>query len=179
MSALSSFRVTGHVTHAGQVADVDLVLSQDAGGGSYTTSVGPFNVIWSGGNVYLQASEPFWHTAGAPTAIAEELGTKWVTGLSSAESSDLVNTLNAKTLLERSVESGDVSKGGTTTFNGQSAIVLHLAKGATAYVAASGPTYLLGATLPSGSQDGQITFSDFNTAAVPSAPSGAISLSSL
>ncbi len=73
-----------------------------------------------------------------------------------------------------------MARGATTSFHGAPAIPLRDqgAKDGALYVAATGRPYILG--LVTGGQDsGTILFSDWNTAKVPAAPSGAINIDAL
>ena len=68
------------------LANVDLVLSKGASGGSIIESEGTFGLVVANGYVYLKADASFWQqTTGDPSA-AQTLGGRWIKG--SEKSSD-------------------------------------------------------------------------------------------
>jgi len=178
MSGLTSFRVTGNITSSNQTTTVNLVLATTVSGGTISTGQGSFQVISDGTHVYLSATEPFWTSQGVPAATAQTLADKWVTGFPAAESKSLTKSLDAKQLLGP-LYTGGVTSSGTTTVAGQKAYTLKASDGSTAYIAATGPPYLLEVQSPNNGAQGKVVFSEFGTAATPTLPTGAIDLSTV
>lgn len=65
---------------------------------------------------------------------------------------------------------------GTTTVGGHQAQALRASDGSTAYIAATGPPYLLQVSSPIHGAQGKVMFSEFGTATPPTAPTGAIDI---
>ena len=84
---------------SGQRTGIDLVVTPGTSGGSFTTPKGPFQLISDGTNAHLSATQAFWETQGVPTASAQVLAGKWVTGSANSQRTGLVETLIRKQLL--------------------------------------------------------------------------------
>jgi hypothetical protein len=175
MTGLTSFRVTGNITNSSQHTTIDLVLSPTISGGSIAMAPISFQIISDGTHVYLSGAESFWTYQNVPAATAATLAGKWVTGFPAAESKSLAKSLDGKQLLGPLYTSGVTSEG-TTTFAGQKVYALKASDGSIAYIAATGPPYLLEVASPNNGAQGRVTFSEFGTAVPPAVPTGAIDL---
>jgi len=178
MTGLTSFRVTGTITSSSQHTTLDLVLTPTTSGGTITTSQGPFQLISDGTHAYLSATSAFWTNQGVPAAAAATLAGRWVTGFPAAETKTLTKSLDVKQLLGP-LYTGPVTAQGTTTVAGQQAHALRATDGSTAYIAATGPPYLLQVSSPDNGAQGKVTFSEFGSATPPAVPTGAIDISTV
>jgi len=209
MRTTSSFHISGQETSSGTGTPNPLgniSLSIDiAGPSSAQGTIGGEGVtakfVITGGKFYLQGKEFFAKVAG--DQAANLVGDRWVVAPSTSGISGFDQFVDAKKLANcLNLDHGALSKGGTTTVNGQTAVIL-VDKGdkpgtqpGKLYVATSGTAYLLklettGAaqpgTPPGGDQcgssgdtsTGAILFSDFGKSYSVSAPSDAVDLQSL
>jgi hypothetical protein len=179
MAGLSGFRVSGNMVVSGQRTGIDLVVTPGTSGGSFTTPKGSFQLISDGTNAYLSATQAFWESQGVPTASAQLLAGKWVTGFPSSQSKDLVKTLNLKQLLGAVYSGGTLTEKGTSTLDGHQVVALTSSDGSVGYIASTGPPYLLEIRSPNGGAQGTVTFSGFGTAAPPTVPTDAVNLSTV
>lgn len=182
MKGLKSFHIAGSVTDSGQTIGIDLVVENSGpGGGSMSMNGVTFQLVVNGSKVYFKGDQSFWEkTGGVNASVANLFAGKWVTGVpSSSDLQSLAQLTNVNSFVSglTSSSSGgpNGTKGSVTTFHGQSALPIRSSDG-TAYVAASGAPYLLG--FQGGSQ-GSLTFDEFNSAAAPSVPTGAVDFGNL
>jgi hypothetical protein len=129
----------------------------------------------------VNGDSKFW-TQFANAAAAKLVAGKWVEApATDKDFSQLAEFFNTTALLN-GFFSGNVptglSKAGTSTVNGQQAIVLLNNQGKI-YGAASGQPYILKVTATSGSSTGTMTFSNYNKSVSVTAPSNALDLSQL
>lgn len=184
MAGLKSFHMAGSINSNGETIKLDMNLeSSGPGGGTMTLNGSTFQMVVNGQALYFMGDANFWQQVGKLTASqASQVAGKWVTGIpSSSDLSSLAGLTNVSSFVNdlnsgSSGNSGGASKGSVATFNGHSALSIK-SKDGTAYVAATGPAYLLG--LQGANNGGTLTFDQFNTANPPSVPSGAINLGSL
>lgn len=171
--------MAGQITSSGKPTTLDVVDGQGKGGGTITESGANIQLVLDQSNVYLKADEASWTKLLSNASQATLLANKWLeTTSSDANFGDLTNLLDISKLPGQVQPQGTLSKGKATTFNGQSAIPLLDSQGGTLYVANTGTTYILGLK-GEGPNSGTITFDQYNSAAIPSAPAGAVSLSQL
>lgn len=178
MAGLTSFRVSGNIISSGQNTTLDLVLAHTTSGGTFTTSKGSFQLVSDGNQAYLTATQAFWVAQGVPSASAQTLAGKWVTGFPAAQTATLTKSLDVTQLLAP-LYKGTVTSLGTSTVDGQKVVGLKASDGSTAYVAATGPPYLLEVASPDNGAQGKVTFSEFGTATPPAVPTGAIDISTI
>jgi hypothetical protein len=179
-SAASSVHITGQATSSGKQVTLDVADGQGKGGGTVGISGSDLQLVLAQPNLYLKADQAAWQALSSNSGAAAVLANKWIqTTTSSSDFSDLGNLLDISKLPGQFSPKGTPTKGKTTTFNGQSAITLiDSSGGGTLYVADKGKPYILGVT---GGQDspGTLTFGQYNSATIPAAPAGAVSLSQL
>jgi hypothetical protein len=177
--ATTAVRISGTVTSGGKPTSLNIVSAQGAGGGTITSGGATINIVVAPPNVYLEADKKSW-TKLAKSAVAGQLfAGKWLqTTTADPNFGSFAQLLDAGTLTQQITATGTVTKGGVTTFHGKQAVPLKGKKG-TLYVAATGSPHILG-IVGSGAKDGgQLLFTQYGSAKVPSAPSNAISLSQL
>jgi len=145
LKSAKSFHISGHSQSGSGDVDLDLVAPNSAAGTISQDGV-PFHFVYLGGKAYAQGRE-FWAKF-APQAV-DVVGDHWVLLPSTAAGgfSQFADFNVFTTCLAQ--DHGTLSKGGTTTVDGQSAIVLMDAgdKPGTAagklYIAADGTPYPL------------------------------------
>lgn len=182
MKGLKSFHISGSVTDSGQTIGLDLVVeSSGPGGGTMTLNGSSFQLVVNGSKIYFKGDQNFWQkTGGVNASVANLLAGKWVTGVpSSSDLQSFAQLTNVNSFVSGlgsgSNNGSNGSKGSVTTFHGQSALPIKSSDG-TAYVAASGPPYLLGL---SGGSQGSLTFDQFNSASAPTVPTNAVDFGNL
>jgi len=173
MKGLDRVHIAGDVNQNGQDIRVDFVLSHTVGGGTMSMGGNTFQLIDNGTNAYLMGDASFWqHTAGADASTAGLLAGRWITGFSGQDLKGISRLTNLDDLLGSLNQSGKITKGRETTFNGRSVIELTSSDGGVGYVAATGSPYLLEIKGPPG--QGKIVFNEFDTARLPRVPTNAI-----
>jgi hypothetical protein len=158
----------------------DLVLySNDDLEGSLTLKNLLIKIVLLNGIDYYQAPAAYWQEVGGlPATLAKRISPLWIStpNTSSAgfgdsfEIGSFSSQLNSTTTGAKFV--------GHEKVDGHAAIGVKLSNGAVLWVASSGTPYPL-EEVKSGNGAGTITFSGWNSFKLPTAPRGAVSLSSL
>jgi hypothetical protein len=179
--AASSVHVYGSVKSNGTPVSLNLNLAADKGGSGEISLGGlSFKLILVGETAYMSGSSQFYsHIGGA--AAAQLLTGKWLkVPANSGEFAAFGQLANMSRLIDSTLAShGTLSKGATTTVNGQQAIVItDTSKGGNLYVATKGKPYPLQIT-KLGSESGKITFDDWDKPVTISAPADSIDLAEL
>ncbi len=176
----SSAHVSGQVTSSGRRTILDIAAGQGKGGGTVGTSGANLELVLAQSNVYIKADQASWRTFTPNSALASLLANKWLqTTAANSDFADIANLLDLSKLTASLKPTGTLTKGSTTTFHGKSAIPLDDSRnGGTLYVANEGTPYILGLK-GGGSNSGTLTFAQYNSGSIPTAPSGAVSLSQL
>ncbi len=177
----SSVHVTGSIVNAGSTIALDMELLTGSGGRGKLSQNGlSFELVETGGSVYIKGSPAFYqHFAGA--AAAQLLQGKWLKAPANTGSFATLGSLtDLRKLLDSTLSShGTLAKGATTKVEGQEAVgVKDLSRGGTLYVATSGKPYPLQIT-KGGSGGGTVTFSHWNAPVTVTAPTNAVDLSQL
>jgi hypothetical protein len=173
-----SVHLAGTVSRAGQqlTLDVDLVANQGSRGKIAVSGLS-FQFIQTTGAIYIKADRAFLSHFGNPSAL--RFTGRWLKaapGSSGFGSFTGLTDLHAlfATLLD---SHGSLSKGGNTTFNGQSVITIKdLSKNSTLYVSSTGQPYPLGLSNPT---EGQLRLDHYNESVSLTAPSNAVDLSAI
>ncbi len=181
LKSASSVRVSGQVTNKGSSNTIDAVLYSSGDiSGTVGTAGSEVKIVKIGETDYLQAGAAYWEKNGLPAADAAKLDNKWV---SISDSTAKLGSDFSLGSLAGSLgkDAGTITKGSTSTVNGQGAIAITSTKGGTLYVATSGTAYPIKATSTGGANGvGSFSFSDWNQGGkAPTAPAGAEPLSSL
>jgi hypothetical protein len=180
VSTVKSVHVSGMVTDQGMPITLDLNLASGQGGtGTLAQNGLSFQIVAVNQTVYINGSQAFWeHFGGA--AAAKLFQGKWLKAPATGQFSSFAQLTNPQQLLTKVLSShGSLTKGSTSTVNGQPVIAVHDAShGGTLYVATTGPAYPIQVT-GSGAQSLHLTFDKFNEPVTLTPPSGAIDISQL
>jgi hypothetical protein len=173
--------VVGSIVNSGAPIALDMELVNGTGGRGRLSENGlSFELVEVGGYVYIKGSQAFYsHVAGS--AAAQLLDGKWLkASANSGTFSSLTSLTNLRKLLDSTLTShGTLTKGATSTVEGQQAIAVKDAtRGGTLYVATSGTSYPL-QIAKSGSGGGKITFNRWNDPVKLAAPPNSVDLSKL
>jgi hypothetical protein len=179
--AASSVHVSGSILSSGSPITLDMHLrAGDGGRGALSENGLAFQLIQTGGTVYIKGSPAFYKRIGG-SAAAQLLQGKWLkASASSSEFASLSQLTDLRQLVDQTVANhGSLTKGNTTTVNGQKVVGLtDKTKGGTLYIATSGQPYPLQIT-KSGSGGGKITFDSWNKPVTVAAPANAIDVAKL
>ena len=122
----------------GEFSGADLTLVAGKGGtGTMTIRQSPVKLMVVGGSFYMQAGAPFWRTVSPSPAAAQLLADRWIkvptTGSQAASFAPVASFTDMHQFLGSALQptGGTVTKAGTTTLNGASAVVLKSANGST------------------------------------------------
>lgn len=179
IDGVNSVHVSGSTTSSNTPITLDLQLASGKGGaGSMSIGGASFQIVTTGQTVYIKAGAPFWQKFANKQAAAL-LSDKWLKAPASGQFRSFASLTDLKQLFDQLLSNhGTLTKGSTTTINGQKAIaVTDKTKGGTLYVATTGKPYPLKIT-KGGSDGGSITFDQINKPVTLTAPSGAISIPS-
>jgi hypothetical protein len=181
IDGVSSVHVSGKVVSGGAPISLDLDLVSGKGAsGSMSENGLSFKLIGVGQFVYINGSPAFWqHFGGA--AAAQLFQGKWLKAPSTTGNfASLASLTNLHQLLGALLSShGALTKGATTTINGQKVVAVQDAsKGGTLYVATTGKPYPVQIS-KTGVQGGQISFDRFNESVSLAAPAHSIDISQL
>ena len=178
-----SVHVTGAVTSKGTPVKLDLALST-AKGAVGTISEGGLSLqlIRIGTRAYIKGGASLYERYGGAEA-AKLLEGKWLeASAASGELAALSDLTDPKTLLAETLKShGSLTKGASTTIDGQKAIaVTDTKKHGTLYVATSGKPYPI-EIVKTGSEAGKFTFGQWNApvSVKPPPPANVIDLEKL
>lgn len=179
--AASSVHIAGSIVSNGSPITLNMELQAGKGGRGQLSENGlSFELIQINGTVYIKGSAAFYkHIGGA--AAAQLLQGKWLKApANSSDFASLAALTDLRRLADTTLENtGTLTKGGTTTVNGQKVVgVTGSSKGGTLYVAATGQPFPAQVT-KSGSGAGSITFDRWNEPVTVTAPANAIDVSQL
>lgn len=176
----ASVHVSGAITE-GSPLSLDLRLLAGKGGRGRITQNGiSFELITLGGTVYIKGSPAFYRRIGGPAA-AQLFQGKWLKApASSGEFASITSLTDLRKLMDTTLTShGKLTKGSTTTVNGQKAVTVNdTEKGGILYVATTGKPFPL-QIAKSGSGGGRIVFDGWNRAVTVSPPPNAINITQL
>jgi hypothetical protein len=166
----SSVHIDGSVVQSSKTVHLSLSLTR-AGGVSGLLSVNgaEFTVLSTHGSTYIKVTPGFIRYVKMPATACTLVCGKYLKA-SAAQSQSLVGQFSMASLLgSMAGKTPSFHYGGTTTVNGQTAWVLHVTDGSTAYVAAHGTPYPLRVVAPP-ARHGQLNFTQWNSASIPSPP---------
>jgi hypothetical protein len=179
--AASSVHVSGSIVSSGSPITLDMHLRAGKGGrGSLSENGLAFQLIQTGGTVYIKGSPAFYKRIGG-TAAAQLLQGKWLkAAASSSDFASLSQLTDLRQLVDQTLaKPGSLTKGQTTTVNGQKVVGLtDKTKGGTLYIAATGQPYPIEIT-KSGSGGGKIVFDSWNKPVTVAPPANAIDVAQL
>jgi hypothetical protein len=179
--AATSVHVSGSIVTARSPITLDMHLSAGKGGrGALSENGRAFQLIQTGGTVYIKGSAAFYKQIGG-TAAAQLLQGKWLkAAASSSDFASLSQLTDLRQLVDQTLaDHGSLTKTGTTTVDGQKVVgVSDKTKGGTLYIATSGQPYPIQIT-KSGSRGGKVTFDEWNKPVTVAAPANAIDVAQL
>jgi hypothetical protein len=139
-----------------------------------------FELIQTGGSVYIKGSPAFYsHVGGA--AAAQLLGGKWLkVPASSPQFASLSKLTDLRRLVDTALSTpGGVAKRGTSTVNGKQAVVLTSpSKGGNLFVATTGRPYPIQIT-KQGADGGSISFDRWDQPVALTVPANALDVTQL
>jgi hypothetical protein len=177
----TSVHIAGTISSSGKPVSLDMELLAGKGGKGKISQEGfTIRLIQVHGAVYINGSAAFYnHVGGA--AAAQLLQGKWLKApANSGELASLAELTDLSKLIGTALsDHGKLSKGSSTTIEGQKAIGLDdTTKGGTLYVATTGAPFPLEIT-KTGKESGKVVLDRWNKAVTLSAPPGAIDISTL
>ena len=180
-SKASSVHIKGSIVTSGKPITLDMELLAGKGGKGTISQEGfKIQLVQVKGAVYINGSAAFYqHVSGS--AAATLLQGKWLKApANSGELASLAELTDLSKLIDTALaDHGTLSKGTTTTVQGQKAVELKdTSKGGTLYVAASGEPFPLQIT-KTGSEKGRVVFSSWNQPVTLQAPANAIDIGAL
>jgi hypothetical protein len=174
INSATSAHISGSITKSNQPVQLDITdFSNGDIDGTLTVGGAGLGIIKIGPTDYLKATAAFYESQGASASVAAKLGGLWIQFPDTQEG--FGSSLSLEALANSFKKNpGKLSKGATSTVNGQSAIAIVSSKGGTLYVATTGPAYPLQITDSSQANGvGTVTLSDWNQGSIPTAPAGA------
>jgi hypothetical protein len=179
--AATSVHVSGSIVTGRSPITLDMHLSAGKGGrGALSESGRSFQLIQTGGTVYIKGSAAFYKQIGG-SAAAQLLQGKWLkAAASSSDFASLSQLTDLRQLVDQTLaDHGSLIKTGTTTVDGQKVVgVSDKTKGGTLYIATSGQPYPIQIS-KSGSRGGKVTFDEWNKPVTVEAPANAIDVAKL
>jgi hypothetical protein len=179
--AANTVHVSGSIVSGKSPITLDMNLLAGKGGRGQLSENGlAFELIQTGGTVYIKGSAAFYKRIGG-TAAAQLLQGKWLKApASSSDFASLSQLTDLRQLIDQTLIShGTLAKSGTTTVNGQKVVgVTDKTKGGTLYVATTGKPYPV-EIAKSGSGAGKISFDGWNKTVTLAAPANAIDVAQL
>jgi hypothetical protein len=178
----SSVHVSGSIVNGSSSVVLDLELVAGRGGRGRISEDGlSFDVIQTGGTVYISGNSAFYsHFGGA--AAAQLFQGKWLKASATSGSFATLATLtNLGQLVNTALASHGTlaKKGATVTIDGQKVLgITDVSHSGTLYIATTGKPYPIEIT-KSGSSGGKIVFDRWNAHVVLAAPKNTIDLSQL
>jgi hypothetical protein len=177
----TSVHVSGSLKSGGAPVTLDLnLVSGEGARGEISENGASFKLILVGNTAYISGSPAFYRSLGG-SAAAQLLDGKWLkASASSGEFASFGSLANMRELLDTTLAShGTLTKGATTSVNGQQAIALTDAtKSGTLYVATTGQPYPVRIT-KGGSESGKIDFEAWNKPVTITAPANSVDLAEL
>jgi hypothetical protein len=173
-----SAHIAGSVVSGSTPISLNLHLVSGQGGkGSMSEGGLSFKIEVIGREVYINGSPAFWRHFGGAAAATVFQG-KWLKAPASGQFASLAQLSNLHALLGTVLSThGALTKTGTTSVNGQSAVgIRDSTQGGTLYVATTGKPYPL-EILKSGGQGGRIVLNEFDTPVSLTPPTNAIDIS--
>jgi hypothetical protein len=179
--AASTVHVSGSIVSGGTPITLDMNLLADKGGRGQLSENGlAFELIQVGSTIYIKGSPAFYKHIGG-TAAAQLLQGKWLKApASNSDFASISQLTDLHQLVDQTLAShGSLTKGTTSTVNGQKAIgITDKAKGGTLYIATTGKPYPI-EIARSGAGGGKITFDRWNKTVTLAAPANAIDVAQL
>jgi hypothetical protein len=178
LASANSVRISGTISESSGPEGVDVVIygNRDLKG-SLILDGDLVQITVVNGTDYYKASSAYWQKSGAPEKIAKQLAPDWLSTPNSS-SSGLGDSLQLGYVSSQLASNTDFKIVGREKVDGQSAVGVSSSNGGVLWIAASGKPYPISET-KKGNGGGTLSFSGWNTFKLPTAPKGAIAMSSL
>jgi hypothetical protein len=177
-----SLHVVGAIKNGGQSVGLNLTIVAGKGAsGTISEGSASFKLVDTRGSFYMQPDPAFLIKFAHSKAAADLFKGRWLKGSSTDPSFASFGELTSiKTLMGSLTQAhGTLTKGATSTLQGQSVIALKSSKGGTMYVATTGQPYPLQVSKNSGGQSGTVRFTDYNKPFTITAPANSINIEQL
>lgn len=178
--AATSAHVSGSIVSGGSPITLNLDLATNGGRGQLALNGLGFELIQTGGTVYIKGSSAFYrHIGGA--AAAQLLQGRWLkASTTTPEFASIASLTDLHRLIDATLAShGTLVKTATTTVEGKRVVgVTDQTQGGTLYVATTGKPYPV-EIAKSGSGGGTLRFDRWNEAVPITPPANAIDLAQL
>src|SRR5256714_13096704 len=175
----SSVHVSGSIASASAPIALNLDLAAGRGGRGQLSEGGVgFEVIQTGGTVYIKGSPAFYRRIGGPAA-AQVLQGRWLKApATSSDFASISSLTDLRKLIDSALASqGTLGKSATKTVNGQAVVgVTDVTRGGTLFVATKGTPYPV-AIVKSGSTGGEGDLARRDEAGANRAPAAAVRIS--
>ncbi len=179
MAQLNSVRLAGSLTNGTKQMSLDIVSSHGTGGGTIGLDGAKVALVVTPPDVYMRANAASWTKLAHSKAAGQLFANQWLRTTTSDKDFGSFSNLFDLSTFTKSDTDGPITKGQVRSYHGTKAIPLaNKTKGSVVYVAATGKPYVLG-IVGTGKNRGELVFSQFGTAKVPTAPSTSIDLSQL
>jgi hypothetical protein len=173
--------VSGSIANGGRPVGLDVnILAGRGARGRLSENGLSFELIQTGGSVYIKGSPAFYRRLGG-AAAAQLLQGRWLkVPASSPEFASLSSLTDLRRLVDTALSTpGGVVKSGTTTVNGKRAVVLTSpSKGGMLFVARTGRPYPIQIT-KQGANGGSISFDRWDQPVALTAPADALDITQL
>lgn len=180
-STATSVLIQGTIVTGGKPISLDMELLRGKGGKGTISQEGfTIQIVQTGGSVYINGSAAFYKRVSGSAAAALLQG-KWLKApANSGELASLAELTDLGKLIDTALAGhGTVTKGGTTTVEGQKAVELKDAtKGGALFVAAAGKPYPLQIS-KTGSESGKVVFKRWDQPVTLEPPKNAIDIGAL
>jgi hypothetical protein len=178
--AATSAHVSGSIVSNGSPITLNLDLASGGGRGQLSLGGLGFELVQTGGTVYIKGSAAFYRRIGG-AAAAQLLQGRWLKAPTSApEFASIASLTDLHRLVDATLENhGTLTKTGTTTVNAQAVVgISDQSKGATLYVATTGKPYPV-QIAKGGAGGGTVTFERWNEQVTIAPPANAIDIAQL
>jgi hypothetical protein len=178
--AATSAHVSGSIVSNGSPITLNLDLASGGGRGQLSLGGLGFELVQTGGTVYIKGSAAFYRRIGG-AAAAQLLQGRWLKAPTTApEFASISSLTELHRLVDATLENhGTLTKTGTTSVNGQAVVgISDQSKGATLYVATTGKPYPV-QIAKGGAGGGTVTFGNWNEPVTITPPANAIDIAQL
>ena len=175
LASAKSVRLSGTIRVSGGSETLDLVLFSNGDfEGSLTLQGYPVHLIVLDATDYYKAPAAWWRKAlGLSTTTAKEIAPYWVKAPKSAFAA-IGNSFKIAALASSLRATSGLTIVGHEKIEGQSAVGVKSSQGGVLWIATSGAQYPI-SEVKAGSGGGSLTFSGWDSFALPTAPKGALS----
>jgi hypothetical protein len=177
LASAKSVRISGTISVSGESESMDFVLFANKDlEGTLTLAGYPVHVIVVNGTDYYRGSAAWWHEVGGlPSADAKKIAGVWIKTPKSS-SANIGNSFQIAPLASSLKATSGLAIVGHKKLDGRAAVGVKLSNGGVLWIASSGTQYPI-SEVKQGKSAASLSFSGWNSFALPKAPKGAIALS--